>query len=160
MAEKAKKGDSVKVHYTGTLDDNSVFDSSEGRAPLEFVIGSGHVIPGFEKAAEGMTVGESKKVKISCTDAYGPIVPNATIEIPVGQRLVLLHPESGEPMPVTILKAENGMLSLDGNHPLAGKDLNFEIKLEGISEGHSHSHSHGDGESCGCGDGCGCGHKH
>lgn len=159
MAEQAKKGDTVKVHYKGTLSDKSVFDSSEGREPLQFTIGAGHVIPGFENAAEGMSVGETKKVSILSKDAYGPVLLNATIEIPAGQRLVLLHPESGEPMPVTIIKAENGMLTLDGNHPLAGKDLNFEITLEEVSStescgcGHDHSDS-----GCGCDSkgGCGC----
>lgn len=144
-AKTAKKGDAVKVHYKGTLDDNTVFDSSEGREPLAFVIGEGHVIPGFENATEGMAIGETKKIHIPSSEAYGDVVEQAVVEIPVGQRLVLLHPETGEPMPVTIIKAENGILTLDGNHPLAGKDLNFEITMEEIGEPESNS------GACSCG---------
>ncbi|MGL5255112.1 MAG: FKBP-type peptidyl-prolyl cis-trans isomerase [Brevinema sp.] len=158
MATKAKKGNSVKVHYKGTLADKSVFDSSEGREPLEFVLGAGHVIPGFDNAVEGMEVGEKKTVNIPSDQAYGKVQENATVEIPVGQRLVLLHPETGEPMPVTIVKAEKGMLTLDGNHPLAGKDLTFELSLEEVSDAPAHNHDHGD--SCGCGSSCGCDHNH
>lgn len=144
-AKTAKKGDAVKVHYKGTLDDNTVFDSSEGREPLAFVIGEGHVIPGFENATEGMVIGETKKIHIPSSEAYGDVVEQAVVEIPVGQRLVLLHPETGEPMPVTIIKAENGILTLDGNHPLAGKDLNFEITMAEIGEPESNS------GACSCG---------
>jgi len=144
----AKKGDLVEVHYKGILTDDSVFDSSEGKEPLEFTIGQGHVIPGFENAVEGMEIGESKTVDIEIKDAYGDIVPEAIIEIPVGQRLVLLNPETGEPMPVNIIKAENGILTIDGNHPLAGKDLTFEIKLENINPVETESDHNC---SCGCG---------
>ncbi|MGL4367064.1 MAG: FKBP-type peptidyl-prolyl cis-trans isomerase [Brevinemataceae bacterium] len=144
----AKNGDVVFVHYKGFLNDGSVFDSSEGRDPLSFVVGQGHVIPGFEAAAVDMEVGESKTVHIPCKDAYGEFVEEAQINIPVGQTIVLLHPETGEPMPVKIVKAENGVLTIDGNHPLAGQDLNFEIVLESIGEVED---SDSDCEcSCGC----------
>ncbi|MGL4676260.1 MAG: FKBP-type peptidyl-prolyl cis-trans isomerase [Brevinema sp.] len=148
---KAKTGDAVKVHYKGTLSDGTVFDSSEGRDPLGFVLGQGHVIPGFDKGVEGMEVGEKKTVHIPCDEAYGKVVDEAVVEIPAGQRLVLLHPSSGEPMPVTIISAENGVLTLDGNHPLAGKDLNFDLTLDSIGELDEHDHKHGE---CGCN--CGC----
>ncbi len=109
---QAKKGDAVKVHYKGSLSDGTVFDSSEGREPLAFVLGQGHVIPGFDKGVEGMEIGESKTVHIPCSEAYGDVVADATIEIPAGQRLVLLHPSTGEPMPVTIFSAENESVSV------------------------------------------------
>ncbi|MGL5956690.1 MAG: FKBP-type peptidyl-prolyl cis-trans isomerase [Brevinema sp.] len=131
---KAKKGDAVKVHYKGSLSDGSVFDSSEGKEPLGFVLGQGHVIPGFDKGVEGMEIGESKTIHILCDDAYGKVVDDAVVEIPAGQRLVLLHPSSGEPMPVTIVSAENGVLTLNGNHPLAGQDLTFDLTLDSIGE--------------------------
>lgn len=131
---QAKKGNTVKVHYKGSLTDGTVFDSSEGKDPLFFVVGKGQVIPGFENGVEGMTVGEQKILNIPCQEAYGEIVKEAVFDIPTGSRLVLLHPESGEPMPVTIVSAENGTLTLDGNHPLAGKDLTFDITLEEVGE--------------------------
>ncbi len=107
---KAKKGDAVKVHYKGTLADGAVFDSSEGREPLEFVIGGGQVIPGFENGVEGMEVGDQITINIPSSEAYGDVVPDAVVEIPAGQRLVLLHPATGEPMPVTIVSADNGVV--------------------------------------------------
>lgn len=145
---KAKNGDAVKVHYKGTLSDGSVFDSSEGREPLGFVLGQGHVIPGFEKGVEGMEVGEKKTIHIPCAEAYGEVVKDAQVQIKSGERLVLLHPATGEPMPVTIVSAENGVLTLDGNHPLAGKDLTFDLTLDQIGEAE---------EGC-CGGSCGCEH--
>ncbi|MDK2818915.1 MAG: peptidylprolyl isomerase [Spirochaetota bacterium] len=146
---KAKKGDAVKVHYTGKLTDGTVFDSSEGKDPLAFVIGQGQIIPGFEKGVEGMEVGATKTINIPTKDAYGDIVKEAVVEIPVGQKLVLLNPQSGEPMPVTIIAAENGKLTLDGNHPLAGKALTFELTLESVGEA-SDECCGGGSEECGC----------
>lgn len=144
-----KKGDAVKVHYKGTLDDGTVFDSSEGRKPLAFTVGQGHVIPGFDNALEGMKVGETKSVHIPSKDAYGDYSKDNILNVAVGQRLFLLHPETGQPIPVKIEKAENGTLVLDANHELAGKNLNFEITLDSI----------GEDEGCCGGQGeCGCQH--
>lgn len=129
---KVEKGHTVKVHYKGTLSDGTVFDSSEGRDPLTFTIGQGQVIPGFEKGIEGMDIGETRELHIPCAEAYGEIVEDAVVSVDVGQRMVLVHPETGEAMPVTIVSAENGVVQLNGNHPLAGENLNFEITLESI----------------------------
>ena len=154
---KAKKGDAVKVHYTGTLTDGTVFDSSEGKEPLAFVLGQGQIIPGFENGVEGMEVGAKKTINIASKDAYGDLVKEAIIEIPVGQKLVLLNPQTGEPMPVTIMAAEDGKLTLDGNHPLAGKALTFELTLESVGDAKDLKDEccggHGDAEG-----GCGCKH--
>lgn len=147
---KAQKGDAVKVHYKGTLTDGTVFDSSEGREPLSFVLGQGHVIPGFDKGVEGMEIGESKTINIPCAEAYGDVVKDAQVQIPAGERLVLLHPSTGEPMPVTIVSAENGVLTLDGNHPLAGKDLTFDLTLDSIGEEPSGCCGGSGDNSCGC----------
>lgn len=146
---KAKKGDVVKVHYKGTLSDGSVFDSSEGREPLAFVLGQGHVIPGFDKGVEGMSIGEQKNIHIPCADAYGDANEETILKIMAGQKLVLLHPESGEPIPVTIVSAEDGVVTVDAKHPLAGEDLDFDITLETIEEVT---------ECCGGSEGCGCQH--
>ncbi|MGL4394356.1 MAG: FKBP-type peptidyl-prolyl cis-trans isomerase [Brevinema sp.] len=143
-----KKGDAVKVHYKGSLDDGTVFDSSEGREPLAFTVGQGHVIPGFDNAMEGMKVNETKTVHIPCKEAYGEHSEDNLLDVPVGQRLFLLHPATGQPVPVKVLKAENGMLTLDANHELAGQNLNFEITVHSIGEVE---------EGGSCGDGCGCG---
>lgn len=129
---KIEKGHKVKVHYKGTLSDGTVFDSSEGRDPLEFTMGEGQVIPGFEKGIEGMDIGETKQIYIPCAEAYGEVLDDAIVSVNVGQRMVLVHPETGEAMPVTIVSAENGVLKLNGNHPLAGEDLNFDITLESV----------------------------
>jgi peptidylprolyl isomerase len=139
---QAKSGDTVKVHYTGTLEDGTVFDSSSGGDPLEFTLGEGNVIPGFEHAVDGMNVGDSKNVTIDARDAYGPHMPALMVEVnrdqfpaelepEVGQQLGLEHP-SGPVMPVTITEVTDTKITLDANHPLAGKALNFEIKLVDI----------------------------
>jgi peptidylprolyl isomerase len=136
---QAKAGDTVRVHYTGTLDDGTVFDSSDGGDPLEFTLGDGNVIPGFDTAVDGMSVGDTRNVKIEARDAYGPHMPALLVEVArdqlppdlepeVGQQLGLQHP-SGQMMPVTITAIK---VTLDANHPLAGQALNFEIKLVDI----------------------------
>ncbi len=138
----AKSGDKVRIHYTGTLADGSVFDSSEGREPLEFTLGSGQVIPGFDTGVSGMTVGEKKTIEIPCDDAYGPLqdgarqdVPRAQIpaEIPleVGIQLQMQSPE-GQVIPVTVVEITDETVTLDANHPLAGKDLTFALELVSI----------------------------
>lgn len=136
---EAKAGDTVRIHYTGTLSDGSKFDSSEGRDPLEFTLGSGQVIPGFDKAVTGMTVGEEQTVEIPADDAYGPHDPNGrqafprdqvpeNVPIDIGTRLQLSGPQ-GQPLMVTVADVTETEVILDANHPLAGQDLTFEIAL-------------------------------
>ncbi|UWR23248.1 peptidylprolyl isomerase [Sulfitobacter sp. S190] len=138
MAE-VKAGDTVHIHYTGTLLDGTTFDSSEGREPLEFVVGSGQIIPGLDVALPGMTEGEKKTVKIGCTDAYGEANPEmrqavpregipADIPLEVGMQLQMQTPD-GQAMPVTVVEMDEATVTLDANHPLAGKDLQFDIEL-------------------------------
>jgi peptidylprolyl isomerase len=137
-----KQGDTVKVHYTGKLDDGTVFDSSVERDPLEFTIGEGQIIPGFEGAVIGMEAGESKVVVIDSVDAYGPhfeelvqVVDRAQIpddiELEVGIQLQANHPQGG-PLILTITEFSAETVTLDANHPLAGKDLTFEIEVLSI----------------------------
>lgn len=141
---QAKEGDNVKVHYTGKFDDGTVFDSSEGRDPLEFKVGEGRVIPGFENAVKGMNVGESKTVTIPATDAYGPhrdelmmVVDKSQfppeISPKVGDQLQMQHP-SGQTMVVTVAEVGDSNVTLDANHPLAGEDLTFDIELAEIRD--------------------------
>lgn len=135
----AAEGNKVKVHYTGTFDDGETFDSSAGSDPLEFEVGSGQVIPGFEQAVVGMTVGESKKVRIPEAEAYGPHNPEMVIESDKSQFEDGLNPEvgqqfqtemeNGHPVLLTVVEVEGDKIVLDANHPMAGKDLNFEIEL-------------------------------
>ena len=138
----AKSGDKVRIHYTGTLSDESVFDSSDGREPLEFTLGSGQVIAGFDSGVTGMAVGEKKTVNIPCEDAYGPVqeeakqdVPRAQIpaEIPleVGIQLQMQSPQ-GQVIPVTVVEITDEAVTLDANHHLAGKDLTFALELVSI----------------------------
>ncbi|ROR32512.1 FKBP-type peptidyl-prolyl cis-trans isomerase [Inmirania thermothiophila] len=136
---QAKTGDTVKVHYTGTLDDGTVFDSSRGREPLEFTIGEGMLIPGFEEAVIGMSVGERKSVSIGSDDAYGPrheemvqtidraVIPE-DIDLEVGTRLTATGPGE-QPLLLTVVELTEDTVTVDANHPLAGKDLTFEIEL-------------------------------
>lgn len=140
---EVKSGDTVSIHYTGTLSDGSVFDSSQGREPLEFVVGSGQIIPGLDTALPGMKVGEEKRVEIASEDAYGPhhaearqAVPRAEIpaDIPleIGVQLQAKN-ERGEIMPLTVAEVSEDTVVLDANHPLAGKDLIFEIELVAVN---------------------------
>lgn len=136
---KAKTGDLVKVYYTGKLDDGTLFDSTEQDKPLEFEIGAGQVIPGFEEAVEGMSPGEAKSQTIPAEQAYGPHRKEMTIEVErehipeevnvnVGQKLQVVSP-SGEKTRVTVTALSDSTVTLDANHPLAGKDLQFDIEL-------------------------------
>jgi peptidylprolyl isomerase len=141
---QAKAGDTVKVHYTGTLNNGQVFDSSKSRAPLEFILGSGMVIPGFDAAVTGLEPGESVTATIPTDEAYGPYrtemvadierqnIP-ADFELEIGQRLQMQVP-NGEAMAVTITDIQGDVITLDGNHPLAGQDLTFELELVSIAE--------------------------
>jgi FKBP-type peptidyl-prolyl cis-trans isomerase 2 len=136
---QAKQGDTVRVHYTGTLEDGVVFDSSKGREPLEFVVGAGQVIPGFEKAVEGLAPEETRTVTLPPEEAYGERddarvltiererIPSE-IEIEVGTTLQMQTPE-GQALPVTVKEIEDESVTLDANHPLAGKALTFEVEL-------------------------------
>jgi FKBP-type peptidyl-prolyl cis-trans isomerase 2 len=139
----AKQGDTIQIHYTGTLEDGTVFDSSEGREPLSFTLGQGQVISGFEEAALGMEVGETKKARIEVDDAYGERRDDLVLEVPreqlpdelevdVGTPLQLQQPD-GQAVPVTVTALDDTTVTLDANHPLAGQTLNFEITLVGIA---------------------------
>ncbi len=138
---KVKDGDTVKVHYTGKLtEDGTVFDSSEEREPLEFTLGEGQLIPGFEEAVIGMEVGENTTVDITSEDAYGERREDLELEVSksdlpdnidpqVGMQLQMQQQENGQAIPVQITDVEEEYVKLDANHPLAGKDLTFEIEL-------------------------------
>lgn len=136
---QAKQGDTVKIHYTGKLTNNTVFDSSRERAPFEFIIGSGQVIAGFEEGTLGMKIGEKKTIKIPCAKAYGPKNPDLIaivarghlpkdLEPKIGQRLGI-HNENGQKIPVIITEITEKEVTVDGNHPLSGEDLIFELEL-------------------------------
>ena len=136
---QAKDGDSVKIHYTGTLDSGETFDSSKGRAPLEFTLGSGQVIPGFDKAVSGMAVGETKTETIPAAEAYGERREEMILKVPksqvppdvkveVGSRLAM-KTQDGQEVPVEVTEITEESITLDANHPLAGKALTFEIEL-------------------------------
>jgi peptidylprolyl isomerase len=138
MAE-VKAGDTVHLHYTGTLLDGTTFDSSQGRDPLQFQVGSGQIIPGLDVAIPGMQVGDKKVVKIGADDAYGQVNPEmrqsvpregipADIPLEPGTQLQMQTPD-GQAMPVTVVEVDEATVTLDANHPLAGKDLQFDIEL-------------------------------
>lgn len=140
---KVKNGDTVRIHYTGTLLDGSTFDSSDGRDPLEFKVGSGHVIAGLDVAMPGMEIGEKKNVKAACQDAYGPINPGLRqavsresippeIELELGMQLQMQTAE-GQVMPVRVVDLGADEVTLDANHALAGMDLIFDIELVAIA---------------------------
>ncbi len=136
---QAKMGDTVKVHYTGRLKDGTVFDSSVGDEPLEFTLGSGDLIDGFESAVVGMAPGETKTETIPSDKAYGPHYAEMIIEVErarmpqdmepeVGQQLEIQQ-ENGQVFHVVITEMNDDTITLDANHPLAGEDLVFEIEL-------------------------------
>jgi peptidylprolyl isomerase len=140
--EQAKYGDTVKVHYTGTLADGTVFDTSMHREPLQFSLGAGQVITGFERAILGMTPGESKTITIPAEHAYGPhqedrvhVLPRnqfpTNLEPQIGQQLEARSP-NGQILVVTVIDFSEADVTLDTNHPLAGKDLTFNIQLIAI----------------------------
>ena len=141
--EQVKKGDVVSLDYTGTLQDGTEFDSSKGRSPLQFEVGAGEVIPGFDKAVEGMKMDEEKTFTIPCAEAYGPIqaelmqevpkdkMPN-NMELKVGMQL-MMNGQQGERAIITVTKISDNMVTVDLNHPLAGKDLTFKVKVVGIN---------------------------
>ena len=139
MTERAKNGDTVSVHYTGRLEDGQVFDSSEGSDPLEFKLGAGEVIPGFDEGVRGMQVGDTKRIDIEADDAYGQRVDalvqsvsrdgiNLDVEPEVGMNLIMRLPD-GNQIPVAITEVTETHVTLDANHPLAGHRLSFDVEL-------------------------------
>jgi peptidylprolyl isomerase len=139
---QAQNGNRVKVHYTGKLDDGSVFDSSEGREPLEFTVGEGQVIPGFEQGVVGMEPGDSKTLNIPSDEAYGPHRPEGVFEIerseippsiPLEEGMRLQANQGGRTVELTVVEIDESKVTLDGNHPLAGRDLTFDIQLVEVS---------------------------
>ena len=135
----ASDGDTVRVHYTGTLEDGTTFDTSVGREPLEFTLGEGKMIPGFEKAVYGLTVGKSKTVTIPAEEAYGPHRDDLVIVVEREQLPADLDPKvdqqlqmqqtDGRTAVVIVTDVSETTITVDANHPLAGKDLTFEIEL-------------------------------
>ena len=137
--QQVKDGDVVRVHYTGRLTNGEEFDSSKGREPLEFTVGEGQMIKGFDSALPGMTIGEKKTISIQPEDAYGLKNEEAIIEFPranipsnipleIGTQLQL-RDEQGHPVPVTIAEVKADLVILDANHMLAGKELIFDLEL-------------------------------
>lgn len=131
-----KENSSVKVHYTGRLTDNTVFDSSVDREPLEVTLGEGKLIPGFEKGLYGLSAGEKTTIKIQASEAYGNIVEERVQEVEkqyvpdtvfAGQQLTAETPEG--PITVVVKEIKEATVVLDGNHPLAGKDLIFDLEV-------------------------------
>jgi len=160
----------VKMHYKGTLSDGTVFDSSEGKEPLEFIYGVGMIIPGLEKGILGLKVGDKKKIEVASDEAYGPlndqavqVVPKsqfpADLKLEKGMQLMAQGPQGA--IPVVIADVMEEEIKVDFNHPLAGKDLVFEVEVTDVREatkeelehghvhgadGHHHEHAHSDAE--------------
>jgi len=138
-----ENGQKVRIHYTGTLDDGSQFDSSAGRDPLEFEMGAGMVIPGFEKGVEGMDVGEKKTIHIPAAEAYGERREDMVMQFERSQLPEGLEPEvgmglqmqgpQGQPVPVSVTAVDEENITIDANHQLAGQNLNFELELVEIT---------------------------
>ncbi|WP_158969567.1 FKBP-type peptidyl-prolyl cis-trans isomerase [Chachezhania sediminis] len=140
---QAKPGDTLHLHYKGSLDDGSVFDSSEGRDPLTFQLGSGQIIPGLDSGVTGMTVGEKRTVRVEATEAYGAHQPDRVHAVPrdsvpdhiptdPGTQLQV-QTQDGQAMNVVVADVTEQEVILDANHPLAGKDLTFEVELVAIA---------------------------
>lgn len=136
MVENGRK---VRIHYTGTLDDGTLFDTSTGHAPLEFEMGAGMVIPGFEKGVADMVVGQRKSIHIPAVDAYGEHRAELVMQFKRNQLPEELDPEvgmalhmqssDGRAIPVTVTSMDQSSITIDANHHLAGKNLNFELEL-------------------------------
>lgn len=139
MAQTAKQGDTVAVHYTGKLEDGEVFDSSRDRDPLEFEVGSGQVIPGFDRAVEGLEVGNSREVTVAPEEGYGEPREDLVVDVERDQFPAETEPEVGRQVQVqvapgqnrvaTIAEVQEESVTLDLNHPLAGKSLTFDVEL-------------------------------
>lgn len=142
MGQTASQGDTVAVHYTGTLDSGEVFDSSRGREPLEFQIGAGQVIPGFDRAVEGLEVGETREIRLEPNDAYGAHQDNLVIDVPPDQFPPDAEPAVGQQVQVQVAPGQNHVaritavgddtVRLDLNHPLAGQALTFDVELVAV----------------------------
>ena len=136
----AKQGDTVRVHYRGKLQDGSVFDETFDHEPLRFTIGGGQLIPGFEEAVVGMEPGDSKTAELPVEKAFGPYLEERVVEVPknkfarwdpqpiVGERVPILQPD-GSPIDVIVTEVTESKVTMDFNHPFAGKDLTIDIKL-------------------------------
>ncbi|TKJ17730.1 peptidylprolyl isomerase [Candidatus Woesearchaeota archaeon B3_Woes] len=134
-----KKGDKIKVDYTGTFDDGNVFDTSEGKQPIEFEVGAGQLIKGFDEAVVGMEKGQEKEIKLSSSEAYGDVNPELIKKVPrdklpkdkeIKPGMVLgMGTPDGKQIPVRVTDANDKEITIDLNHPLAGKNLNFKIKV-------------------------------
>jgi len=143
MKRTIQNGDSIKVEYTGTFANGEVFDSSAGREPLEFTVGKGEVIPGFERAVVDMEVQEEKTFTLKADDAYGSVRKEMMLEVPrhqmpatpepeAGMELVMKAPD-GNQTSARIIKVDQGIVTIDVNHPLAGKELTFKIKVVAVT---------------------------
>ena len=141
---QAKQGDTVRVHYTGTLDDGQEFDSSRGLDPLTFTIGTGSVIQGFDDAVTGMMVGDEKRVTIPADEAYGPRREELTLQLPRSELPADMEIEEGsqlrmeqgeQSIVVTVRQLDDTTVTLDANHPLAGESLTFDLQLVEIVPG-------------------------
>jgi peptidylprolyl isomerase len=163
--QKVTEGMFVSVHYTGTLDSGEQFDSSEGRSPLEFKVGEGRMIPGFEVAVKGMALHETRTFTLSPAEAYGERDENRTCEFPtadippelspeVGQTLALSSPQ-GQQIPARVMAVDSEKVTFDLNHPLAGESLTFNIQIVGISDTPTQQPL-GCGSGCECSSGCNC----
>jgi len=163
MSEAIKTGDTITVNYTGKFEDGNVFDSSEGKEPLKFTVGSGQLIKGFDDAVIGMKAGDKKTVTLAPTDAYGERQDGMIIEIPktqipadmqleVGQRLHLRDP-NGQPVPAMVAEITDEVVKMDANHPMAGKTLIFDLEVvETGLQADAPSCDEGGGHVCtGCG---------
>ncbi len=164
MSEAIKAGDTIAVNYTGRFEDDTVFDSSEGKQPLRFTVGSGQLIKGFDKAVVGMKKGEKKTITLAPEEAYGPRQEGMIIDIPraqipadmkleVGMRLHLRDP-NGNPVPAVVAEITDEVVKMDANHPMAGKTLIFDIEIAetGLKPASESCGDSGGGHVCtGCG---------
>lgn len=142
MSKTVQDGDAVQVHYTGRLGDGSIFDSSRGGEPLSFVVGNDEVIAGFDDAVRGLQLGQSRTVDIAPDQAYGPVQEEliakvartdlpSDLDLTIGSQYEVTQ-EDGEPFMVTVTAIEDGIVTLDANHPLAGQALTFDIELVAV----------------------------
>lgn len=140
---QASAGATVRIHYTGTLEDGTIFDSSDGRDPLEFELGSGTIIPGLDRAISGMREGEQKTVTIPSAEAYGDYQPEARQDVPRDQipaeipldkgAMLQMQTPDGRAIPVVVADLSDETVTLDANHPLAGQDLTFAVEVVSVS---------------------------
>jgi len=161
--QKAENGMFISVHYTGTLDNGDQFDSSEGRPPLEFKLGGGQMIKGFDAQVLGMSLNEKKTFTLAAEDAYGERNEDYMHEFPraempaeinpeVGQTLALTSPE-GQHIPARVVAVDDEKVTFDLNHPLAGQSLTFEVEVVGISDAPTQAPAGCGGD---CSSGCDC----